>query len=101
MSTAGMPGSGAPGDGVGAWLRERRLARGWSKAEFARRLHAAMSTRGETAPSVASFIRSIAGWERDGKYPRDRWRAVICEVLGAVAGISRPGRGRSPGRPRR
>ena len=46
--TAVTAGGGTPDDGLGPWLRERRLARGWSKAEFARRLHAAMSFPGRT-----------------------------------------------------
>jgi hypothetical protein len=70
----------------GAWLRERRLARGWGKAEMARRLHAAMSARSGTAPGVKSLTRSIDGWEGGGRYPQDRWRAVICEVLGVAFG---------------
>jgi DNA-binding transcriptional regulator YhcF (GntR family) len=70
------------GQESGAWLRERRLARGWGKAEMARRLHTAMLARGGTAPHLKSITRSIGGWEGGGRYPHDRWAAVICEVLG-------------------
>ncbi len=70
--------------GPGAWLREQRLARGWGKAEMARRLHAAMRTRSGTAPTVKSITRSIGGWEGGGRYPHDRWAAVICQVLGVA-----------------
>lgn len=66
----------------GAWLRERRLARGWGKAEMARRLHAVMAARSGKAPDVRSITRSIGGWESGGRYPQDRWVAVICQVLG-------------------
>jgi transcriptional regulator with XRE-family HTH domain len=72
------------GPQLGAWLRERRLARGWGKAEMARRLHTAISARSGTAPSVKSLTRSLGDWEGGGRYPRDRWRAVICEVLGVT-----------------
>jgi hypothetical protein len=72
------------GQGSGAWLRERRLARGWAKAELARRLHAAMLARGGTVPDVKSITTSVNGWEGGDRYPHDRWVAVICEVLGVA-----------------
>ena len=70
--------------GSGAWLREQRLARGWGKAEMARRLHTAMRARSGTAPAVKSITRSLGGWESGGRYPHDRWAAVICQVLGVA-----------------
>ncbi|MBV9446666.1 MAG: transcriptional regulator [Streptosporangiaceae bacterium] len=67
---------------IGGWLRERRLARGWGKAEMARRLHAAMLARSGAAPAVRSITRSLGGWEGSGRCPQDRWVAVICQVFG-------------------
>jgi GntR family transcriptional regulator len=83
--SAGLVGrleEGVSGPGAGAWLREQRLARGWAKAEMARQLHAALSARTSRVPGVKSITRSIDGWEEGSRYPRDRWRAVICAVLG-------------------
>jgi hypothetical protein len=76
------PEAGVGSPAAGAWLQEQRLAQGWAKAEMARQLHAAMSARASRVPSVKSIACSIGGWEEGRRYPRDRWRAVICEVLG-------------------
>ncbi|HZR54756.1 MAG TPA: transcriptional regulator [Streptosporangiaceae bacterium] len=67
---------------AGRWLLKQRLARGWSKAEMARRMHAVASVSGGKVPGVSSIVRSLGGWELGGRYPRDRWRAVLCQVLG-------------------
>jgi GntR family transcriptional regulator len=77
---AGRP--AADGQGAGVWLRKQRLAHGWSKAEMVRRMHAALSVSSGRIPGVSSIVRSLGGWERGERYPRDRWLAVLCQVLG-------------------
>jgi transcriptional regulator with XRE-family HTH domain len=87
---AGGPGAGAAGPWSGAWLRERRLARGWARQEMARRMHEAMKARNGAAPSVKSIARSIGGWEEGTRHPQDRWQAVSCEVLGVALKVFPP-----------
>jgi DNA-binding transcriptional regulator YhcF (GntR family) len=67
---------------AGMWLLEQRLARGWTKAEMARRMHPAVSVSDSKVPRVSSIVRGLGGWERGEHYPRDSWRAVLCQVLG-------------------
>jgi hypothetical protein len=49
---------------------------------MARQLHEAMNASGATVPGVATIARSLGSWEGGGRYPQDRWRAMICQVLG-------------------
>jgi hypothetical protein len=71
---------------LGAWLRQQREARGWPKAEMARRLVQAGQEAGDTAiPSVASMLHNIHRWEREGGVS-ERHKLHYCRALGVQPG---------------
>jgi hypothetical protein len=52
---------------LGAWLRQQRQARGWPKAEMARRLVQAGRDSGDKAvPATSGMLHNIHRWEREG-----------------------------------
>jgi transcriptional regulator with XRE-family HTH domain len=66
---------------LGAWLRQQREARGWSRREQARRLVQAGRDAGDTAmPSVDDMARSIRRWERGDNEPTERYRLYYCKT---------------------
>ena len=71
---------------LGAWLREQREARSWSRREQARRLIQAGREAGDTAmPGITSVYHNIERWERGPGGPSDRYKLYYCKVLGVTA----------------
>ena len=67
---------------LGAWLRQQREARGWSRREQARRLIQAGRDAGDTAmPSVDDMTRSTRRWERGDNEPTERYRLYYCKTF--------------------
>ena len=63
-----------------AWaarLQAEREARGWNKAEMARRLRRA---RGHPRGPTASLVRQILDWEKGKNLPRD-WRQAYATAF--------------------
>lgn len=70
-------------DDLSAWLREQRLARGWSVAEMGRRLQQAAKARGDhTLPGAAILASYVRRWERGVIIPTERYRLYYCTALG-------------------
>lgn len=68
---------------TGAWLREQREARCWSRAEMARRLIRAAHAGGDRSMvDVDSLCHNIYRWERGAVSPGERYRLYYCKVLG-------------------
>jgi transcriptional regulator with XRE-family HTH domain len=75
---------------LGAWLRQQREARGWPRAEMARRLVQAGHNAGDTAmPSASSMLHNIHRWEREGGIS-ERHKLHYCRVLGIPPASSAP-----------
>jgi hypothetical protein len=71
---------------LGAWLRQQREARGWPKAEMARRLVQAAREAGDNSvPSAAGMLHNIHRWERQGGVS-ERHKLHYCRALGIQAG---------------
>jgi hypothetical protein len=78
---------------LGAWLRQQREARGWPRAEMARRLVRAGRDAGDTAmPSASGMLHNIHRWERDGGIS-ERHKLHYCRLLGILPGQFGPGSG--------
>jgi len=72
----------APPD-LGAWLRQQREQRSWSRNELARRLIRTALVTGDTAmPATQDVAASIYRWERGTVTPSDRYRLYYCHTLG-------------------
>lgn len=71
---------------LGAWLRQQREARGWAKAEMARRLVQAAREAGDNSvPSAAGMLHNIHRWEREGGVS-ERHKLHYCRALGIQPG---------------
>jgi tetratricopeptide (TPR) repeat protein len=69
---------------LGAWLCQQREARGWSKAEMARRLVQAGRDNGDKAiPSISGMLHNIHRWERHGGVS-ERHKLHYCRALGIL-----------------
>jgi hypothetical protein len=67
---------------LGAWLRQQRQDRGWTKPEMARRLIQAGRDAGDTAmPGVDGVVHNINRWENEGGVS-ERYRLPYCGALG-------------------
>jgi len=67
---------------LGAWLRQEREARGWSRREQARRLIAAGRDAGDTAmPSVDDMTHNTRRWERGDNEPTERYKLYYCKTF--------------------
>ena len=67
---------------LGAWLRQQRETRSWSRREQARRLIAAGRDVGDTAmPSVDDMTRSTRRWERGDNEPTERYKLYYCKTF--------------------
>jgi hypothetical protein len=76
---------------LGGWLRQQREARGWPKAEMARRLVQAGHEASDSAiPGVASMLHNLHRWERDGGVS-ERHKLHYCRVLGIQPSQFGPG----------
>jgi hypothetical protein len=66
---------------LGAWLRQQRQDRGWSKPEMARRLIQAARDAGDKAmPGTDGMIHNIHRWEREGGLS-ERHKLHYCRTL--------------------
>jgi hypothetical protein len=71
---------------LGAWLRQQREARGWPKAEMARRLvQAAREAGDKSVPSASGMLHNIHRWEREGGVS-ERHKLHYCRALGIQPG---------------
>jgi transcriptional regulator with XRE-family HTH domain len=67
---------------IGAWLREQREARGWSRADMARRLiTAARSAGDQSMPGADSMCHNIYRWERGLSDLSERHKFNYCRVF--------------------
>ena len=71
---------------LAAWLRQQREARGWPKAEMARRLVQAGREAGDkSVPSATGMLHNIHRWEREGGVS-ERHKLHYCRALGIQPG---------------
>jgi hypothetical protein len=71
---------------LGTWLRQQREARGWPKAEMARRLvQVAREVGDNSVPSAAGMVHNIHRWERQGGVS-ERHQLHYCRALGIQPG---------------
>jgi hypothetical protein len=74
------------GSDLGAWLRQQREDRGWSKTEMARRLlQAARDTGDNSMPGLSGTLHNIHRWERAGGIS-ERHKLHYCRALGIRPG---------------
>jgi hypothetical protein len=86
---------------IGTWLRQQREARGWPRAEMARRLVQAGRDANDTAmPSASSMLHNIHRWERHGGLS-ERHKLHYCRVLGILPSQSAPENMKDSRSPRR
>ena len=68
---------------LGAWLRQHREDRGWTRTELARQLIKAARTRGDTSvPSADNISHNIYRWERGAVTPAERYQLYYCGAFG-------------------
>jgi transcriptional regulator with XRE-family HTH domain len=78
---------------TGAWLRERRQARGWPVPEMARRLRRAARDNGDsTVPGNEATCRNIRRWESGAGGVSERYRLHYSKALGLAPGQFGAGR---------
>jgi hypothetical protein len=66
---------------LGAWLRQQREDRGWTKAEMARRLTRAAREADDTAiPELLGLQHNIHRWEREGG-ASERYKLYYCRAF--------------------
>jgi transcriptional regulator with XRE-family HTH domain/tetratricopeptide (TPR) repeat protein len=66
----------------GAWLRQQREARRWTRLEMARQLIAAGRAKGDTLPGTDSMCHNIHRWESGQGGLTERYKLHYCTVLG-------------------
>src|SRR3954451_11281468 len=72
---------------LGAWLRQQREDRGWTRSEMARQLIRAARATGDTSlPGVDNISHNIYRWERGVVGPAERYRHYYCGALGITFG---------------
>jgi tetratricopeptide (TPR) repeat protein len=70
------------GNEVGAWLRQQREDRGWSKTEMARHLVKAGRDAGDKSmPGVDGMLHNLQRWEREGGIS-ERHKLHYCRAFG-------------------
>jgi transcriptional regulator with XRE-family HTH domain/tetratricopeptide (TPR) repeat protein len=70
-------------DNLTEWLRQQRLARGWSIAEMGRQLQQASKATGDqTVPSTAILASYVRRWEAGKIGLTERYRLHYCTALG-------------------
>ena len=67
---------------AGAWLRQRREARRWTRLEMARQLIGAGRAKGDTLPGADSMCHNIHRWESGQGGLTERYKLHYCTVLG-------------------
>ena len=79
---------------LGAWLRQQREDRGWTRTELARQLIKAARTRGDSSvPSAGNISHNIYRWERGAVTPAERYQLYYCGAFGipfSQFGVSAP-----------
>jgi transcriptional regulator with XRE-family HTH domain len=71
---------------LGAWLRQQRQARGWSRPEMARRLIDIGHGKGDKAvPGPDSMYHNLYRWERGTDAPSERYKLYFCKAFGIPA----------------
>jgi hypothetical protein len=84
QQTARQPGkaNGVKDSELGAWLRQQREDRGWTKPEMARRLIQAGREAGDTGmPGIDGVVHNINRWEAEGGVS-ERYRLPYCRTFG-------------------
>jgi hypothetical protein len=68
---------------LGAWLRQQREARRWTRREMARQLIQAGRATGDTSmPGIDSVYHNIQRWERGHGDLSERYKLHYCQALG-------------------
>jgi transcriptional regulator with XRE-family HTH domain len=68
---------------LGAWLRQQREARGWTRPEMARQLIRAGQARGDKhVPGLDSTCHNIYRWERGADGLSERYKLHYCQAFG-------------------
>jgi transcriptional regulator with XRE-family HTH domain len=68
---------------LGAWLRQQREDRGWTRTELARQLIKAARARGDTSvPSAGNISHNVYRWERGAVTPAERYQLYYCGAFG-------------------
>ena len=68
---------------LGAWLRQQREDRGWTRSELARQLIKAARARGDmSVPSADNISHNIYRWERGAVAPAERYQLYYCGAFG-------------------
>ena len=68
---------------LGAWLRQQREDRGWTRSELARQLIKAARAKGDTSvPGADNISHNIYRWERGTVAPAERYRLYYCGAFG-------------------
>lgn len=72
---------------LGAWLRQQREDRGWTRSELARQLIKAARARGDTSvPGAGNISHNVYRWERGTVAPSERYRLFYCGAFGIPFG---------------
>src|SRR5215475_10704140 len=67
---------------LGAWLRQQRLARNWTRPELARRLIEVAQAKGDRSmPGIESLCHNIYRWERGADGPSERYKLAYCQAF--------------------
>jgi len=67
---------------LGAWLRQQREARGWTRPEMARQLIRAGEAKGDKSlPGMSSMCHNIYRWERGADGLSERYKLCYCQAL--------------------
>src|SRR5689334_14919687 len=68
---------------LGAWLRQQREDRGWTRSELARQLIKVARTKGDmSVPSAGNISHNIYRWERGAVTPAERYQLYYCGAFG-------------------
>jgi transcriptional regulator with XRE-family HTH domain len=68
---------------LGAWLRQQREDRGWTRSELARQLIRAAKAKGDTSvPGADNISHNIYRWERGAVAPAERYQLYYCGAFG-------------------
>ncbi len=71
----------------GAWLRQQREQRRWTRQEMARRIIKAARDHGDTTmPAAANLTHNLYRWERGDNGISERYRLYCAEVLNTSPG---------------
>jgi transcriptional regulator with XRE-family HTH domain len=71
---------------LGAWLRQQREARGWTRRDMARQLIEAGRAAGDRSlPGIDSMCHNINRWESGNGGLTERYRLCYCKALGITA----------------